>query len=177
MLAEVLSVEVPAAPGANVAQTVHGSPLAIDPLDSEILYAGGLGVLKSVDGGITWRRMGLTRGPVLALAVDPQEPKVVYAGTDAGLFKSTDAGASWQSLQGALEGVRVETLALDPEHQQTLYAGTDRGVYWSTDGGSRCRRFTRLPLRTYGALAVDRSAGVLHAGADGGGIYELQLAR
>ena len=58
-----------------------------------------------------------------------------------------------------------------------MIAGTDRGVFWSTDGGDRWRRFTHLPPRTFDALAVDRSAGLLYAGANGGGIYELNLAR
>jgi hypothetical protein len=43
---------------------------------------------------MTWRSAGLTRRPVLALAVDPKEAAVVYAGTDAGLFKSTDVSYS-----------------------------------------------------------------------------------
>jgi len=59
----------------------------------------------------------------------------------------------------------------------TVIAGTDQGVFWSTDGGDRWRRFTHLPPRTFDALAIDRSAGLLYAGANGGGIYELKLAR
>jgi photosystem II stability/assembly factor-like uncharacterized protein len=175
--ADVQAVEVPAAPGAIVAQAVHTSPLAIDPLDPETLYAGGLGVLKSVDGGMSWRSAGLTRRPVLALAVDPKEAALVYAGTDAGLFKSTDAGASWKALHGPLDGVRVEALAIDPKHRRTVYAGTDRGVFWTANGGYRWRRFARLPLRTFDALAVDPAASVLYVGAYGGGIYELKLVR
>ena len=69
---------------------------------------------RSVDGGKTWRKAGLPRSPVLALAVDPKDTAVVYAGTDAGLSKSTNAGTTWQPLQGALDDVRIEALAIDP---------------------------------------------------------------
>jgi photosystem II stability/assembly factor-like uncharacterized protein len=149
-------------------------PLAIDPLDPETLYAGGLGVFKSTDGGTTWRSVGLARTPVGALATDPKEPAIVYAGTDAGLFKSTDAGATWQALHGPLDDVRVEALAIEPRHRQTVYAGTDRGVVWTADGGHSWRQFKRLPLRTFDALAVDPAAGIVYAGAYGGGIFELR---
>lgn len=167
---EVQTLQVPVAPGEIPGQTVFGSRVAIDALDPETLYAGALGVLKSTDGGTTWREAGLARTPVSALAVDPEEPATLYAGTDAGLFKSTDAGASWQAL---LADVRVEALAIDPEERQTVYAGTERGVFWTADGGYSWRRFTRLPLRTFDALAIDPAAGVVYAGTYGGGIYEL----
>ncbi len=174
----VQAAKVPEYPGATAGDwLLPAPPLAIDPLNTDTLYAGGLGVRRSVDRGRTWRKAGLPRRPVLALAVDPKEPAVVYAGTDAGVFKSTNAGTAWQRLRGALDDVRVEALAVDPEYRQTVIAGTDRGVYWSTDGGDRWRRFTHLPPRTFDALAVDRSAGLLYAGANGGGIYELALGR
>jgi photosystem II stability/assembly factor-like uncharacterized protein len=173
----VQAVGVPEALGAIADQPDPTPPLAIDPLNPDTLYAGGLGVQRSVDGGKTWRQAGLPRSPVLALAVDPKETAVVYAGTDAGLSKSTNAGASWQPLQGALDDVRVEALAIDPKYRRTVIAGTDQGVFWSTDGGDRWRRFTHLPPRTFDALAIDRSAGLLYAGANGGGIYELELGR
>jgi photosystem II stability/assembly factor-like uncharacterized protein len=153
---------------------VH-APIALDPLHANTLYAGGLGVRKSVDGGTTWRNASLTRMEVHALAVDPMKPATVYAGTDVGLFKSTDAGASWQALHGPLDGILVEALTIDPRHGRTVYAGTDRGVFWTADGGQSWRRFDHLPLRTFDALAVDSAAGRLYAGAYGGGIYELKL--
>jgi hypothetical protein len=73
---EVQTLEAPAPPDATPAQTVF-----MTPLNPDTLYAGGLGVLKSTDGGTTWRSAGLTRTPVSALAIDPEEPAIVYAGT------------------------------------------------------------------------------------------------
>jgi photosystem II stability/assembly factor-like uncharacterized protein len=173
--ADVQTLEVQASEGAIVVQTVHMSPLAIDPADPETLYAGGLGVLKSLDGGATWRPVGLTSTPVVTLAVDPEVPATVYAGTYAGLFKSTDAGLSWQAQHGLLDGAPVQALAIDPQRPQTVFAGTDRGVVWTGNGGHRWRHFTHLPLRTFDALAIDPAAGRVYAGAYGGGIYELKL--
>ena len=153
---------------------VH-APLAIDPLHAHTLYAGGFGVRKSLDGGTTWRRAGLPRTEVHALAVDPKKPATLYAGTDAGLFTSTDAGASWQALEGPLDGVLVQAVAIDPQRRRSVYAGTATGVFKSANGGRSWRRFTRLPVRTFDALAVDPAAGIVYAGAYGGGIYELKL--
>jgi photosystem II stability/assembly factor-like uncharacterized protein len=167
----------PAGTAARVPHVLSAAPLAIDPRNPDVLYAGGPAVVKSVDGGRTWRKAGPTRGPVFALAVDPAQPAIVYAGTAAGLVKSTDAGAGWQPLPGRLDRRSVEALALDPADRRTLFAGTDRGVFWSTDGGTRWRRFTGLPRRPFVSLAVDRAAGVLYAGANGGGVYELDLGR
>jgi photosystem II stability/assembly factor-like uncharacterized protein len=152
-------------------------PLVINPRDPRVLYAGGRGISKSSDGGVTWRRSGLGRTPVLAVAIDPSEAATLYAGTTAGVLKSTNAGATWQRLHGALDGTRVRALAIDPRHHRTVFAGTGSGVFWSSDGGLSWHRFTGLPHRPFHALAVDRSAGLLYAGAAGGGIFELKLAR
>jgi photosystem II stability/assembly factor-like uncharacterized protein len=73
----------------------------------------------------------------LALAVDPQTPGVVYAGTDgAGVFRSTDAGDHWTAVNTGLPYVRVTSLAIDPKSTTTIYAGPDRGVFRSGDGGA-----------------------------------------
>jgi photosystem II stability/assembly factor-like uncharacterized protein len=176
--AQVRAVDFPAAPAAPAEFAGDVStPLVIDPRDTRVLYAGGRGVSKSSDGGLTWRRSGLGRTPVLAIAVDPSEAGTLYAGTTAGVLKSANAGANWQSLHGALDGVRVEALAVDPTDHRTVYAGTENGVSWSADGGGSWHRFTHLPRRPFRAVAVDRSSGVLYAGAYGGGVYELKLAR
>jgi photosystem II stability/assembly factor-like uncharacterized protein len=173
----VQRLRAPAKGGEVLAQKVVGpSPLVIDPWASGTLYAGGLGVSKSVDGGRTWRRAGLKGNSVLSLAVDPDVPATVYAGTNQGLLKSTDAGANWQAVHGRLDGVRVEAIAIDPKHRRTVYAGTDRGVFWTANGGDRWRRFTGLPLRDFDALAIVGPHRV-YAGAYGGGIFELRRTR
>jgi photosystem II stability/assembly factor-like uncharacterized protein len=174
--ADVQALDVAAARGEVLAQVVHKSPLVIDPLQADTLYVGGFGVRRSVDGGTTRRIAGLTRTAVLALAVDPKKPATLYAGTHAGLFTSRDAGASWQALEGPLDGVRVEAVAIDPQRRGNVYAGTDSGVFWTADGGHSWRRFTRLPRRTFDALAVDSTAGIVYAGSYGGGMFELKLS-
>jgi photosystem II stability/assembly factor-like uncharacterized protein len=177
-VARVRADDFPVAPAASAVFTWGVSPpLVIDPRDPRVLYAGGRGISKSSDGGVTWRRSGLGRTPVLAVAVDPSEAGTLYAGTTAGVLKSTNAGATWQRLHGTLDGARIRALAIDPRQHRTVFAGTESGVFWSTDGGLSWHRFTGLPLRPFHALAVDRSAGLLYAGADGGGIFELKLGR
>jgi photosystem II stability/assembly factor-like uncharacterized protein len=173
---DVQTFELPAASSSDQAPPVREAPLAVDPAHAQTLYVGGLGVRKSVDGGHTWQSAGLTREVILALAVDPEKPASVYAGTDAGLFTSTDAGASWRAMEGPLDGARVEAIAIDPRGRGTVYAGTDRGVFWTADDGRSWRRFTRLPVRPFDALAVDTTADLVYAGSYGGGLFELDLS-
>src|SRR6185436_4357733 len=80
--------------------------LAIDPSNSDILYAGSKsGVFKSTDRGASWRNIGLSN--TQALAIDSVNANIVYAGTSSSgvvfapgerlLFKSTDGGSSWSN--------------------------------------------------------------------------------
>jgi len=131
--------------------------LALDPRDPDTIYAGAVGaaagptsiyhwsgVFKSSDGGANWHPVGLNGTNVAALALDPQHPETVYAGTDEkGVLKSTDGGASWRAA--GLQGTNVGPLMLDPRHPKTVYAGTDEnGVFKSTDGGRTWRVLTML---------------------------------
>jgi len=63
----------------------------------------------------------------MAIAVDPQDPATVYAGTGSGVFKSTNSGVSWTALNTGLGNSYVQALAFDPAHN--LYAGTASGLY------------------------------------------------
>lgn len=82
---------------------------------------------------------------MLALAVDPHSPDTVYAGMGdytgmepAGVYKSTDGGASWNST-GTITGnspvVAIEELAIVPSSPDKLFAVANGGSYLSTDGG------------------------------------------
>ncbi len=100
--------------------------LLLDPQDPDIVYAGGEGVFRSLDGGANWASSGLPQS-IDALAIDPEIPSIVYAGGIGGVWRSTDSGASWSAFDNGLEGRWVGALAVDPEDPTFLYAGTARG--------------------------------------------------
>jgi len=111
--------------------------LAVDPNAAGTVYAGSIGVFKSVDAGNTW--MLLNRGPaqpfVLTLALDPSTNTTVYAGTLAdGLLKSKDGGATWQTT-GFPIGT-VNAVVVDPRNSSIVYAGGPSGIFRSGDGGA-----------------------------------------
>ncbi|HEY1249600.1 MAG TPA: S-layer homology domain-containing protein [Thermoanaerobaculia bacterium] len=113
--------------------------LAISPSSPQTLFAFFAGspglVYRSEDGAVSWDQMSAQfPAPNLAdVAVDPQSPNVIYAATTAGVVKSVDAGASWQSTG---LGISTARLLIDPSNSQRVFAGTDgSGVYASPDGG------------------------------------------
>ena len=65
-------------------------------------------------------------------------------GTSKGIYKSLDAGESWETMNQGLENLNVRVLRMDPKNFQTLYAGTNGGgLYRSTDEG---KSWISLPL-------------------------------
>jgi len=109
--------------------------LAVDRHTLGIVYAGtdDLGVLKSTDGGTTWSaaNTGLTsyldalglRPAIRVVAVDPLVTTTVYAGTAAGVFKSTDGGGTWNltglTQQSPLIGLKVVPSAVTRGEEST----------------------------------------------------------
>ena len=79
--------------------------------------------------GETWVSIGPEGGPIYAIAVDPQTPATLYAGTyGGGVFKSANGGGNWTALNTGLTNMVVHAIALDPQSPGTLYAGTEGGV-------------------------------------------------
>ena len=60
------------------------------------------------------------------LPLDPAQPSTLYVGSDAGLLKSTDAGATWHRMRSGVAS-RVSSVAVDPRHPGIAYAGLDPG--------------------------------------------------
>ncbi len=75
---------------------------------------------------------------VVAVAVHPAKPKLVYVATEEAVYKTRDGGHTWQRLSEGLSRVRVMNLAIDPQLPANVFAGTlADGVYKSPDGGRR----------------------------------------
>jgi len=71
---------------------------------------------------------GNVGGRTRALVIDPTDPDVMYAaGVSGGVWKSTDAGASWSPTDDHMANLAVCTLAIDPTNPSVLYAGTGEG--------------------------------------------------
>jgi hypothetical protein len=140
----------------------------VAPTNASIMYAltgavGGAsgyrstGVLKSVDGGNTWQTTGLSfpeNGGVKGykLVINPGNANIVWAGTDNGLFRTTDGGTTWANVTyfltvgGAQTALTSPTydLIYQPGSTTTMYA-TSAGPYFykSTDGGITFQRIDR----------------------------------
>ena len=114
-----------------------------------------------------WTSYGPDGAFVCSLAIDPSMPNTLYAGTERGVFKSTDGGATWSSL--GLTNIDIDALAIDPGTPTTLYAGTyGDGVFKSMDGG-RTWNAAKAGLTNdiVYALAVDPlTPSTLYAGVD-----------
>src|SRR5256886_14782058 len=104
----------------------------------------GQGVMMSSDDGETWTRASVRQGMhsdciVKALEPDPHRPGVIYAGTDAGLYRSDDAGLKWRLLDTPMTGSMVWSMAINPTDSNVMFAGTGTpskpGIYRTSDGG------------------------------------------
>jgi len=119
--------------------------LAVDPVTPSTLYAVGTctGVVKSTDGGDTWRvtNTGLPSVNTTSIVVAPKTPNTLYAvvvpTNDAlgGVFKSTNGGESWEAAGNGLPyDSNILAIALDPKTPDTLYVGRLTGNVFYNDG-------------------------------------------
>ena len=118
---------------------------------------------------------GLDAENIRALAIDPNDSNTVYAGTDGGVFKTTDAGATWSEINTGLTNFRVEALAMDPNDPATVYAGTyEMGVLKTTDEGANWSEVNNgLTNFRVEALAINPdNPSTVYAGTYGGGVFK-----
>ena len=131
---------------------------------------------RAVAGLASWTSAPLYGGTVSALAASPATPSLVLAGTGgAGVFRSTDGGASWtRSSSGLPSDTMVSALTFAPTAADTVYAGTyASGAYRSTDAGQTWVKVTSsLDTGTFNYIAVDPlDAATVFIGSAGIGVW------
>ena len=128
------------------------------PNQPNVFYIGvnNGGVWKTTDAGRTWQPIfdDQPTGSIGDIAIAPSNPNVIYVGsgeglqrpdlsTGDGMYKSTDAGKTWQHL-GLRDGQQIASIAVDPKDENRLFVAVlghpygpneERGVYRSSDGG------------------------------------------
>jgi outer membrane protein assembly factor BamB len=148
--AGALGVWTPLGPG-NVGGRTRR--LVIHPTVPSTMYAGGVsgGVWKTTNGGGTWVPLDdfMANLAVSSLVMDPGNSSVLYAGTGegffnsdavrgAGIFKTTNAGATWNQLANTANSNfhYVNDLIVSTNNSQRVYAATRNAVWRSLDGGA-----------------------------------------
>ncbi len=165
---------------------LSGSPgswvgtLAVAPRDPRQVYAlqDRWIVKRSLDGGVTWSscaNVPFENGLAVSLAVSPEDASVIYAGTNRGLFVSSDGCATWDGPAPDInaecpEGqwTVVSAIGFAPDSPGFVYAGTSCGLFVSGNGGEDWLR-TGLDGLDINALAFGR--GEIFAGTWGDGIW------
>ena len=110
--------------------------LAFDPGDAKIMYAGlSTGtLLKSLDGGDTWRKLAVFKDGVKEIGV---AVSTVYALTvKSGFHRSQDSGRTWTDVKIDKTAKVFNDLFVDRQNNSVLYVGSDMGLFRSTDGGN-----------------------------------------
>ncbi len=173
------SFQVFADVGALSAGTYNGtiritaSGASNSPLDIPVTFT--VSPAPTITPGV-WTSGGPYGGNIQALAINPMTPAILYAGTDAGVFKSTNSGATWSAANSGLTDLEfspVMALVIDPTTPTTIFAGIwQGGVFKSTDSGGTWVN-TGLTTQYLQTLAIDpTSTTTLYAGTLDGGVFK-----
>jgi photosystem II stability/assembly factor-like uncharacterized protein len=114
----------------------HVKHVSFDPTDPETIYVSievG-GVLKSVDGGRSWRVLSGFYEDVHRVLVLASDPRHLYMATGEGLYESFDAGDTWAYLGRSIEGIMyADPLLVHPERESVIFfaGSTTNPRFWS----------------------------------------------
>ena len=167
--------------------------LAVANSDPNIIYVGtgeacirgnisqGKGVYKSLDGGKTWKNIGLHDSRAIGkVIINPNNPDIVFVAalghpygpnTERGIFRTTDGGKTWDKVLYKDENTGGIDVAFDPHNPNIVFAamwqarrtswsmisgGPGSGLFRSGDGGTTWKRLEEhgLPKRPYGRIGI-----------------------
>lgn len=166
--------------------------VTIDPSNDQTIWVGtgennnqrsvayGDGVYKSVNGGASWKNMGLKNSEHISkVIVDPRNSDVVYVaaygplwsdGGERGVYKTIDGGENWERIHFVSEKSGTADLIMDPSNPDVLYeavhqrrrhvftyvgGGEESSLYKTTDGGKTWQEITSgLPAGKMGRIGL-----------------------
>jgi photosystem II stability/assembly factor-like uncharacterized protein len=168
--------------------------IAIQQSNPNVVWAGtgegnprnslnlGAGIFKSLDGGKTWKMMGLEKTVCIhRVVIDPVNPNTVYVAAignpfaehpERGVFKTTDGGESWSKILYANDTTGCADLVMDPSNPNKLIAamwqfrrtpwdlksgGNGSGLFITIDGGKNWKKLSKedgLPDGQLGRIGV-----------------------
>ena len=123
--------------------------------------------------GGKWQAGGLQHQHLRSLAVDPNNPQIIYVGdVQDGVFASTNAGINWSQVSTGLTlPITIYALVFNDPGKK-LYAATDRGVFVSADAATHWIPVSGLPIDSYTSLAFDLNAPhVIYVASEHHGVY------
>lgn len=176
-------------------QDVHAiGAIAVSPVNPDVVWVGtgegnvrnsasvGRGIYRSLDAGRSWQHMGLANSErIHRIIPHPRDPNIVYAAamgrewgenSERGVFRSRDAGKTWQRVLFVDERTGAADLVIDPSNPDKLFAamweyrrwpwffksgGVGSGLYMTTDGGENWRKSTvadGMPAGELGRIGV-----------------------
>ena len=168
--------------------------MAVAPSDSNTVYTGSrlaqvyetANALAGASATFTDTSSGLPVRTITQIAVDPlyaQAAYVTFSGfsgfgdTPGHIFKTTNGGGAWTSIDGDLPNAPVNDFAIDPgDPENIFYAGTDIGVFVTTNGGANWSTLAPgLPNDQVLSLKIQASSRLLVVGTHGRGAWEFVL--
>lgn len=164
----------------------------LDPGNPDVVWVGtgennsqrsvsfGDGIYKSLDGGASWKNMGLENSEHIGMiTIHPEDGNVLYvaaqgplwkSGGERGLYKTVDGGETWERILHISDDTGINEVFLDPTDAETIYAsayqrrrhvwtlingGPESGIHKSTDGGKTWREINNgLPEVDKGRIGM-----------------------